>query len=169
MTLVTVLYLRPFNPLKCFKLLVTPFAWKYLEMSVMRRLVGRVGWCLFTRRSDLGKKQRFFFALLLPHIYWYSHAPLWDMQSNSTNLLWESLWMLLGSLRIGWDYYSSLQISWEMLSRSNLLLSYLNVWFLFIAHLFIFPPSSPTPVHTKALIDKLLCFSLLTQHLMLYL
>ena len=169
MTLATVLYLRPFNPLKCFKLLVTPFAWKYLEMSVIRRLVGRVGLCLLLRRSDLGKKQRFFFALLLPRICWYSRAPLWDMQSNSANLLWEFLWMLLGGLRIGWDYYSSLQISWEMLSRSNLLLSYLNVWFLFIAHLFIFPPSSPTPVHTKALIDKLLCFSLLTQHLMLYL
>lgn len=144
MILDTVLYLRPFNPMECFKLLVTPFAWKYLEMSVMRWLVGRVGLCLFPRRGDLGKKQGFFFALLLPHICRYSHTPLWGMQSNSANLLWESFWMLLGGLRIGWDYYSSLQISWEMLSRSNLLLSYLNVWFLFIAHLFIFPPSSPS-------------------------
>lgn len=75
------------------------------------------------------EKQRFFFALLMPHICRYSRAPLWDMQSNSANLLWESLWMFLGGLRIGWDYYSSLQISWEVLSRSNLLLFYLNVWF----------------------------------------
>ena len=44
------------------------------------------------------EKQRFFFALLMPHICRYSRAPLWDMQSNSANLLWESLWMFLGGL-----------------------------------------------------------------------
>lgn len=88
------------------------------------------------------EKQRFFFALLMPHICRYSRAPLWDMQSNSANLLWESLWMFLGGLRIGWDYYSSLQISWKCFLG---LIFYFPIWMYdFIAHLFISPPSSPS-------------------------
>ena len=137
MALGTALYLRTgchAHPTKWFKLLLIQFAWKYLEMSVSR-LVGGGGFCLFLRRGGIGNKQRF--SLL------YCSRTSVDIQVLHFEICkailvtyCENPFECPFSVVI-WPH-PHLQIAWEMLSRSNLWLSYLNVWFLFITHLFIF-------------------------------